>query len=273
LRASSAPAWLPSTPGAPRRARTVPYGPVVGAFREYLRSAPGGLDGCGPLRNHLAVLLPELGEARASADRATLVEAIRCGLTRLVAERPAALLLDDLQWSDEATIELLAELAMPLRELPLPVVAAYRSDELTRSHTLRRLRHDLRRDRAPAGIELEPFDEAQTGQRIAQLAGTTPSPRLTRVLHDRTGGTPFFVEELTAALLQGGRLTAGAPGLELSLDDDVPLPATVRDAVLVRVAPLSDGARAAAETAAVAGEHVDLGVVAGLAGEAGIGSC
>ena len=100
--------------GAPRLLRGAatpagsPYGPVVGAFREYLRSAPGGLDGCGPLRNHLAVLLPELGEARASADRATLVEAIRCGFARMVAQRPAAVLLDDLQWSDEATIELLA---------------------------------------------------------------------------------------------------------------------------------------------------------------------
>ena len=248
-----------------------PYGPVVGAFREYLRSAPGGLDGCGPLRSHLAVLLPELGEARASADRGTLVEAIRCGLARMVADRPAAVLLDDLQWSDEATIELLAALATALRELPLLVVAAYRSDELTRSHPLRRLRHDLRRDRALVEIELEPFDEAQTGQRIAELAGASPSPRLARLVHDRTGGTPFFVEELTAALLQSGRLTPGATGLELSLDDDVPLPATVRDAVLVRVAPLSDEARSAAETAAVAGAHVDLGLVAGLAGEAGIG--
>ena len=117
------------------------------------------------------MLLPELGEARASSDRATLVEAIRCGLATLVAERPAALLLDDLQWSDEATIELLGALAPALRELPLLVVAAYRSDELHRTHALHRLRHDLRRDRALHEIALEPFDEAQTGERIAQLAG------------------------------------------------------------------------------------------------------
>ena len=44
-----------------------PYGPVVGAFREYLRAVPGGLDRCGPLRAHLAALLPELGEASATA--------------------------------------------------------------------------------------------------------------------------------------------------------------------------------------------------------------
>ena len=119
--------------------------PVTAAFREYLRAAPGRAASCGPLRAQLALLLPELGEAEPSADRATLVEAIRCGLAAMVAERPAAVLLDDLQWSDEATLELLAALALPLRELPLLVVAAYRSDELPRAHPLRRLRNDLRR--------------------------------------------------------------------------------------------------------------------------------
>ena len=57
------------------------------------------------------------------------------------------ILLDDLQWSDGATLELLAALAAPLRELPLLVVGAYRSDEIGRGHPLRRLRADLRRAR------------------------------------------------------------------------------------------------------------------------------
>src|SRR3712207_7253025 len=54
-----------------------------------------------------------------------------------------------------------------------------------------------------------------------------------RVLHDRSSGNPFFLEELTAALRESGRLT---DGLELALDGEVPLPSTVRDAVLVRLA-------------------------------------
>ena len=73
---------------------------------------PDGLMECGPLRSRLALLLPELGPAEPSADRATLFEAIRCGLAAMVAAGPAAILLDDLQWSDEATLELLAALAL-----------------------------------------------------------------------------------------------------------------------------------------------------------------
>jgi predicted ATPase len=139
-----------------------PFGPLTAAIRGYLRVEPDGLDGCGPLRRQLALLLPELGEARPSDDRATLFEALRCALRTIVARRPAAIVLDDLQWSDEATLEFLAALAPTLEELPLLVVAAYRSDELARAHPLRRLRHDLRRDRLLHDVGLEPLRPAET---------------------------------------------------------------------------------------------------------------
>src|SRR4029079_14376135 len=102
---------------------------------------PARLAECGPLRAHLALLLPELGPAQPSDDRATLFEALRCALVTIVAALPAASLPDDLQCSDEATLEFLAAVAPTLRELPLLIVAAHRSDALARSHPLRRLRH------------------------------------------------------------------------------------------------------------------------------------
>ncbi|MBJ7328620.1 MAG: AAA family ATPase [Solirubrobacteraceae bacterium] len=248
-----------------------PYGPLVAAMRGYLRAVPEGLERCGPLRQQLAVLLPELGPAGPVDDPATLVEAIRCGLATMAADEPVAVLLDDLQWSDEATLELLTTLALPVRELPLLVVAAYRSDELPRSHPLRRMRHDLRRDRALDEIALEPLSSEEVSELLAELLGTPASPRLAELLYHRTGGTPFFVEELALALRDADRLLAGPSGLTLALDEDVPLPATVRDAVLVRTAPLPESARAAAEAAAVAGHRFDIGVVAGLGLADGLG--
>jgi DNA-binding CsgD family transcriptional regulator len=247
-----------------------PFGPITTAMRGYLRMTPGGLDRCGPLRAHLALLLPELGEARPSDDRATLFEALRCGLVAIARRRPAAILLDDLQWSDEATLEFLAGLAPTLGDLPLLLVAAYRSDELPRAHPLRRLRHDLRRERVLHEVNLEPLDRSETAELVQRLLGTAPSPRLVSTLHDRTGGVPFFVEELTAALRTSDRLLGAADGTELDIDADVPLPQTVRDAVLVHMTALPDTARAAAEVAAVAGPLVDLDIVAGVADEHGL---
>ena len=247
-----------------------PFGPITGALRDYLRQEPEGLASCGPLRPHLALLLPELGEAQASGDRATLFEAIRCGLATVASRRPAAVLLDDLQWSDEATLEFLAALAPSLREMRLLVVAAYRSDELPRTHPLRRLRHDLRREHALEELAVGPLAASETALLAERLLGSTPSPSLAQALHDRTGGIPFFVEELTAGLLASGRLRAGDDGPELDLDGAVPLPQTVRDAVGLRTATLSDGAREAAEAAAAAGATFDVDLVATSGREEGL---
>ena len=149
--------------GAASPAATLPYGPMLGALRGYLRAAPGALASCGPLQGHLALLLPELGPAVAESDRATLFESLRCALATIAAGSPAVILLDDLQWSDDATLELLGALADPLRELPILVVGAYRSDEVPRAHPLRGLRNELRRGRALRELALEPLDPGRHG--------------------------------------------------------------------------------------------------------------
>src|SRR5262245_12731073 len=103
-----------------------PYAPIVAALRAYLRANPGGLDECGSLRAHLALILPELGNPAPTTDRATLFEAVRRAFEQ-VAHTPHVVVLDDLQWSDDATLDLLAALAEPLTNLPLVILAAYRS--------------------------------------------------------------------------------------------------------------------------------------------------
>jgi DNA-binding NarL/FixJ family response regulator len=257
--------------GASSHGGATPYGPVVAALRSCLRASPGRLADCGPLTPHLALILPELGEPAAAGDRATLVEAIRCALAQLASDEGLLLLLDDLQWSDEATLELLSALAHPLTELPVLVVAAYRSDGLPRDHGLRRLRNELRRAGRLDELTLDPLGPAETTELLAQVLDADPSPALVRAVHDRTQGVPFFVEELARALHVSGSLDKGRRGLELAAHDDVPLPDTIRDAVLIGASELSDEARAAAEAAAVAGESFDLGLVEGLASEAGLG--
>ena len=171
---------------------------------------------CGPLRAHLALLLPELGEPAPAADRPTLFEAMRCALAHVAAERHALVVLDDLHWSDEATLELLSALAEPLGELPVLVIAAYRSDGLPRDHGVRRLRNDLRRTGRLDELVLRPLALEETAELLAQALGEPPSPPLARAIHDRTEGLPFFVEELAAALRVSGAVQSGRRGLELS---------------------------------------------------------
>jgi DNA-binding CsgD family transcriptional regulator len=248
-----------------------PYGPMVAALRSYLRTRPDGLSDCGPLRPHLALLLPELGDPPAATDRPTLFEAVRCALDEIAGERPVLVVLDDLHWSDDATLEMLAALAEPLAEMPLLLIGGYRSDGLPRDHMLRRLRHELRRGGHLNELVLEPFELDETGRLLEEVLGSAPAPSLVRAIQDRTQGVPFFVEELAGALLLMSSLKQGPRGLELLDSEQVPVPDTVRDAVLIGVRDLSDETHAAAEAAAVAGETFDLGLVGELAGAEGLG--
>ncbi|HEX2088145.1 MAG TPA: AAA family ATPase [Solirubrobacteraceae bacterium] len=263
-------ARLPVLTGAATHGGTAPYGPVVAALRCHLRAHPGALGDSGPLAPQLALLLPELGAAPAPPDRPTLFEAVRQAFAHVAAAGCTIVLLDDLHWSDQATLDLLGALAGPLAELPLLVVAAYRSDGLPRDHGLRRLRHELRRAGRLEELVLGPLDLDATTELLEHALGGAPSAALARTVHDRTQGVPFFVEELAAALRMGGLLTESGRGFALAAGGEVPIPDTVRDAVLMTTADLSEAARVAAETAAVAGPAFDLEVVAGLAGAAGV---
>src|SRR4051794_12826224 len=249
---------------------TSPYGPLVEALRQHLRAEPEAFAELGPLKDHLAVILPELGVAAAASDRATLFEAVRQALAALSGDRVVVLVLDDLHWSDAATLELLGGLAEPISELAIAVVATYRSDGLPRDHALRRLRNDLRRTGRLEEIVLEPLQADETRELLASHFGRPVADPLVRVVQDRTVGVPFFVEELAHALTAAGVLRDGARGLELASGGEVPLPDTVRDAVLLALAELPEDARAAADAGAVVGEAFDIDVVAEVAGDAAV---
>jgi DNA-binding CsgD family transcriptional regulator len=247
-----------------------PYGPVVEVLRQRFRGEPGAFSGCGELRSHLALLLPELGEAAGESERGTIFEAVRCAFSHLADEGAAIVLLDDLHWSDEATLDLLAALAPALRELPVLAIAAYRSDGLARDHRLRWLRNELRREGLLEEVALDLLDREQAAELLERLLGERPSPSLVAAVHDRAVGSPFFIEELVAALRVRGALRAGNRGLELAGDGDVPVPDTVREAVLVGASELSPAAREAAAAAAVAGQSFELRLAVPIAGEAGL---
>ena len=247
--------------------RTAPYGPLVAVLRGYTHARPGGLDDCGPLRAHLARILPELGAPAADADRATLFEAIRCALARI---GPALVVLDDLQWSDEATLEVLAALAAPLADMPLLVVGAYRSDGLPRTHGVRRLRNDLRRGGRLEEIALAPLAPSGTAQLLEATLGDAPAPALV-ARHPRPhGGHPVLRRGARRGPARQRGAAPGPAGGRARGGGGRPDPGhgARRGADRLRGARRALPARG--PVAAVAGEQFDLGVVAGLAGDAGL---
>jgi DNA-binding CsgD family transcriptional regulator len=257
---------------AARADGSAPYAPVAAVLRAFARRYPEGLPRTELFVAQLAAVVPEIGPAPSEeVDRETLVAALRHAFGLLAERDPSVVFLDDLQWADAATLELLPVLAEASAEWPLLVVGAYRSDEIPRGHPLRRLRIDLRRAGRLAELNVEPLGPEATARVAAQALGSEPGPGLGAALYDRTMGVPFLVEELAVAFQSTGRLRAGPQGLELEEGSVVPLPETLRDAVRLRADALSEAGRATLELAAVAGTRIEFDLVAELGQDEGLG--
>lgn len=241
------------------------YAPLAAALRGCLRGGTQPED-CGPLAEHLALILPELGAAPGKTDPGTLVEAIAGALSTQSRRFPTTLFLDDLQWADNATLELIPYLDERLRDERLLVVATVQSDEIGRGHPVRRMRGALRRARRLREVAVEPLGTGDTARLVERVIGAVPSPGLVRTIHARTRGFPFYVEELARVLVSAGQLVGGDDGMALASGGRVPVPESVRDAVLLTLDGLSDDARSLLHTAAVGGAEFDLALVCGIAG-------
>ena len=147
--------------------------------------------------------------------------------------------LDDLQWADTATAELLLHLDRALETAPMLLLGAYRSDEVSRDHSLRRVRSELRRRRRLQELTVEPLGPVETAQLAARVLGARLGSTLARTLYDRTQGVPFFIEELAAALAAAGRLETAAGTVELGPEETLPMPDTIKETVLLRAERLS----------------------------------
>src|SRR5262249_20461130 len=110
-------------------------------------------------------------------------------------EQPLALFLDDLQWLDAATLDLMEDLLAPSDLQHLMLIGAYRDNEVDAGHPLRRKLDAIRKTGAKvAEITLGPLCREHVGQLIAgalrcEVSGGAP---LAQLVHDKTGGNPFF---------------------------------------------------------------------------------
>jgi DNA-binding NarL/FixJ family response regulator/type II secretory pathway predicted ATPase ExeA len=231
-----------------------PYRQIAAVLRAYRRDRGSLLEGQPGLRDYLACVLPELAPGQRPFERDAVGEAVAAAFQEMAAEGPLAVLLDDLQWSDEATLELLRLLAEVADRSRILLLGAYRSDAMTRTHPMRRLRTELRRSGLLNEMVVEALGLSDTGLLLNRVLARPASPEVVAAVHSRTEGLPFFVEELAAALRDGGS------------DPLAPLPESVRDAILARVNALPEDVRLALGVAAVIGQEFDLGLVAELQG-------
>jgi DNA-binding CsgD family transcriptional regulator/tetratricopeptide (TPR) repeat protein len=192
----------------------------------------------GPLQDLAAATSGPLAMSVGGGDRpfdvgaALLAEMRRGG--------PVVLVLEDLHWADEATLDVIRFITRRLEQVPGLLVLSYRDDHLGRDHPLRIVLGDLPGTGKVVRIELQGLSE----KAVAVLAG--PHVPDAPDLHQRTSGNPFFVTEVIAA------------GTSY-------VPASVRDVVLARAAALDPAARDVLDAAAVVPGPAELWLLEALA--------
>ena len=156
---------------------------------------------------------------------------------------PLVVVLEDVHWADEATLDVLRVLGRRVDSTPTLVLATYRDDELDRAHPLRVVLGELATSAAVERLAVEPL----TREGVEQLAaGHDVDPE---AVYRLTAGNPFYVAELLAS----GGTTA---------------PDTVRDVVMARVAQLTPDAVAIVEAASVAPPSLDAELLLSVCGPA-----
>jgi len=124
-------------------------------------------------------------------------------------EHPLTLFLDDLQWLDAATLDLLADLLTQADVQRLLLIGAYRDNEVNSTHPLMRKLDAVRKAGAfVQEISLAPLAREDLGRLIADTLSCAPrrAAPLARLVHEKTGGNPFFALQFISALAEEGLL-------------------------------------------------------------------
>ena len=242
----------------------LPYAPFVEGFRALLRDVdPGALPALlGPNRGELARLMPELrgrpdrpasvvtapdqthddatGDDRFAQVR--LFELVLGVVDRLARIAPLVLVVEDLQWADPSSRDLLAFLARNLRDERVLLIATIRTDELEPHHAVMTYLAELERGERVDRIDLGRLDRDDVALLLADELGRTADPDLVDTIWERTGGNPFYAEQILAATQE---------------TTDGTLPPRLRDVVLARLSAVSEAGQEVLRVASAAGARLD----------------
>ncbi|MBM4460682.1 MAG: hypothetical protein FJ011_23470, partial [Chloroflexi bacterium] len=213
---------------------------------------------------------PSSGPSTETQER--LFEAVSRFLAALADQTPLLLILEDLHWAADSTLQLLHYLARAVVEHPLLIVGTLRPEAIPPAHPLATLGRRLERDGLARRLQLSPLPAAAVASLIGQLSGQGKAAApLAEHLYRETEGNPFYLIETVKALFEQGaiRVEGGAWRADYAAlgRGRLPLPASVSETIAARVGRLSQAAQDAARVAAVAGREFDFDLLKGVWGK------
>jgi class 3 adenylate cyclase/tetratricopeptide (TPR) repeat protein len=215
------------------------------------------LRGCEALGRLSARLAARVGQVPPRPDddddeRRFLFESIGALMGRLAEDAPVLLVLDDLQWADETTLNLVRHLVAGADTERLMVVGTVRAGEVADDHPLMQTAAAARRQRRLIRVVLDGLSHDEMAELVGNWQGTAAATELVARIVDRTSGNPLFAEEVLAHIDETGSESGVPPGARLVIG--------------ARLALVADAARDLLGVAAVAGRRFEPAVVRAVTG-------
>ena len=264
-------AYLPVFDALSRLSRELGTEPLTACLRRY---APTWLSQMPALSSaaHGPEAPPRPGPG---TGRERMLRELTEALEALTVERPLILVLEDLQWSDYATLDLVSWLAERQEPARLLLLGTFRPVEvIVRDHPLQGVKQELIRRGRCVELPLELLSAAEVGQHLAARFGAAaPLHELARAIHQRTDGHPLFLVTLVDALVRGGWLVERAgewrarPGIDAAAQE---IPKTVQELVEQQFQQLSAEDQRLLEAASVVGLEGSATAIAAALGDDGV---
>jgi class 3 adenylate cyclase/tetratricopeptide (TPR) repeat protein len=221
----------------------------------------------------LASRIPDLPASKATdseSERYLLFAAVVGLLTQISGDQPVVLVLDDLQWADRGSLQLVhhvVSLAVPMRVL---LLATYRDSELSHASALVEALGALRRQSGVSRVELTGLNDTEVVTLMEAASGQTlvdDDVGLAHAIYRETDGNPFFVIELLRHLAETGAIVRDDTGrwVRSELLEEGSLPDGVREVIGARVVRLGKRAEEVLAVAAIVGRDFDLDLVVNAA--------
>ena len=259
-----------------------PYMPVLEALGRLGRE-PGGERVVELLNQFAPTWLAQMPELLAPEERARLqgqnqgvtqhrmLREMAQALEALAAEAPLVLLLEDLQWSDFSTLELISAIARRSEAARLLIVGTYRSVEmLAHDHPLPTMKQELEIHRYCEELRLKLLSEEEVAGYLAKRFssnGSRQSDSLAAEIHKRTDGNPLFMINVVdylvdAGLLAGSREARAEESAEILRADRIEVPRSVRRMIERNLERLKPEEQVVLESASAAGTEFSAAAVA-----------
>ncbi len=256
--------------------RGVPYAPVLDLLRTFIRTVPpearatalapvAALGGLLPELQSLLPARPPGPPPEPEQEQYRIFQTLNQFLLDQTSTRPVLVVLEDLHWSDDTSLEWLLHLIHQIAHHPILLLGTYRPGEA--QPALARLLAALDRARAATELVLAPFSPAEVDAMVRAIFGVARpvSGDFLATLYALTEGNPFFVEEVLKSLPAGDAIFAAGVG-DGKLPQALQIPRTIQVTVQQRTERLSPAAQQLLVLSAVAGRRVDFTLLQRLTG-------